>query len=162
MRGVGLGHHGGDCSFETILRRHELTDLVLWRIAEAVHEADLEDERFDAPEAPGLDVVLRGLSVTGTTSAPSRSLVRSSTGFTSTTAVVCCSAASRPDRSSGGSRCAPMPARAPAAAWPRLPTAAGCARSPRSWAAWYSASAWRPPSDSTRDWSSPATRSAWG
>jgi len=51
---------------ETILRRHELTDPVLWRIAEAVHEADLDDERFDAPEAAGLDVLLRGLSMTGT------------------------------------------------------------------------------------------------
>ena len=66
MRGVDLGHHGGDCTFETILRRHDLTDPVLWRIAEAVHEADLDDERFDAPEAAGLDVVLRGLSMTGT------------------------------------------------------------------------------------------------
>jgi hypothetical protein len=59
MRGVELGHHGGDCTFETILRRYELTDPVLWRIAEIVHEADLDD----APEAPGLDVVLRGLSM---------------------------------------------------------------------------------------------------
>jgi hypothetical protein len=65
MRGVDLGHHGQDCSFETILRRRELTDPVLWRIAEIVHEADLDDQRFDAPEAPGLDVVLRGLSMTG-------------------------------------------------------------------------------------------------
>ena len=65
MRGVELGHHGGDCSFETILRRHDLTDPVLWRIAEIVHEADLDDQRFDAPEAPGLDVILRGLSMTG-------------------------------------------------------------------------------------------------
>jgi hypothetical protein len=65
MRGVGLGHHGGDCSFETILRRYEFTDPVLWRIAEAVHEADLDDQRFDAPEAPGLDMVLRGLSMAG-------------------------------------------------------------------------------------------------
>jgi hypothetical protein len=31
-----------------------------------VHEADLADDRFDAPEAPGLDVILRGLSMTGT------------------------------------------------------------------------------------------------
>ena len=66
VRGAELGHVGGDCSFETILRRHELTDPVLWRIAEAVHEADLDDERFDAPEAAGLDVLLRGLSMTGT------------------------------------------------------------------------------------------------
>ncbi|MFC4467319.1 chromate resistance protein ChrB domain-containing protein [Streptomyces xiangluensis] len=66
MRGVELGHHHGDCSFETILRRHDLTtDPALNRIAEIVHEADLDDERFDAPEAPGLDVVLRGLSMTG-------------------------------------------------------------------------------------------------
>ncbi|WP_068923187.1 chromate resistance protein ChrB domain-containing protein [Planobispora rosea] len=64
MRGVELGHHGGDCSFETVLRRYELTDPVLWKIAEIVHEADLDDERFDAPEAPGLDVILRGLSMT--------------------------------------------------------------------------------------------------
>ncbi|MFI2371214.1 chromate resistance protein ChrB domain-containing protein [Streptomyces sp. NPDC018833] len=63
MRGVDLGHHGGDCSFETILRRYDLTDPVLWKLAEIVHEADLDDERYDAPEAPGLDVVLRGLSM---------------------------------------------------------------------------------------------------
>jgi hypothetical protein len=67
VRGVDLGHHSVgeavDCTFETILRRHELTDPVLWKIAEIVHEADLDDERYDAPEAPGLDVVLRGLSM---------------------------------------------------------------------------------------------------
>jgi hypothetical protein len=63
MRGVDLGHHGDDCTFETILRRHDLTDPVLWRLAEIVHEADLDDERYDAPEARGLDVILRGLSM---------------------------------------------------------------------------------------------------
>jgi hypothetical protein len=63
MRGVDLGHHGGDCTFETILHRYELTDPVLWRLAAIIHEADLDDERYDAPEAPGLDVVLRGLSM---------------------------------------------------------------------------------------------------
>ena len=63
MRGVDLGHHGQDCTFETILRRHDLTDPVLWKLAAIVHEADLDDERYDAPEAPGLDVVLRGLSM---------------------------------------------------------------------------------------------------
>jgi hypothetical protein len=63
MRGVEFGHHGDDCTFETLLRRHEVADPVLWRIAEIVHEADLDDERFDAPEGPGLDVVLRGLSL---------------------------------------------------------------------------------------------------
>jgi hypothetical protein len=68
MRGVELGHQNHDgvqeCTFETVLRRYDLTDPVLWKLAEAVHEADLEDDRFDAPDAPGLDSVLRGLSMT--------------------------------------------------------------------------------------------------
>jgi hypothetical protein len=63
MRGVELSHHGGDCSFETFLRRYELDDPVLWDIARVVHEADVDDERYDAPEAAGFDVALRGLSM---------------------------------------------------------------------------------------------------
>jgi hypothetical protein len=66
MRGAELSHHGGDCSFETILRRYHLQDPVLWDLARIVHEADLADDRYDAPEAPGLDVVLRGLSMVAT------------------------------------------------------------------------------------------------
>jgi len=64
IMGAELSHHGGDCSFETILRRYDLTDPVLWRIAAVVHEADLDVGRYDAPEAPGLDLVLRGLAMT--------------------------------------------------------------------------------------------------
>ena len=63
IRGAELSHHGADCSFETILRRYNLDDPVLWKIAEIVHEADIDDERYDAPEARGIDVVLRGLSM---------------------------------------------------------------------------------------------------
>ena len=63
IRGAELSHHGGGCTFETILRRYELDDPVLSKIGEVIHEADLEDDRFDAPEAPGLDVVMRGLSM---------------------------------------------------------------------------------------------------
>jgi hypothetical protein len=63
ITGAELSHHGGDCSFETLLRHYELDDPVLWEIAKIVHEADLADERYDAPEAPGLDVLLRGLSM---------------------------------------------------------------------------------------------------
>jgi hypothetical protein len=63
VRGAELSHHGGDCSFETFLNRYELTDPVLWDLARIVHEADLDDERYDAPEALGLDVLMRGLSL---------------------------------------------------------------------------------------------------
>jgi hypothetical protein len=63
MRGAELSHHGGDCTFETMLRHFGLDDPVLWDLARIVHEADLADERFDSAEAPGLDVVCRGLSM---------------------------------------------------------------------------------------------------
>ena len=63
IRGADLSHHDGDCSFETFLRRYDLADPVLWDLARIVHEADLADERYDAPEAAGLDAAIRGLSL---------------------------------------------------------------------------------------------------
>lgn len=61
--GCDLSHHGNDITFETILRRYELLDPVLWKIAETIHEADVEDDRFDAPEAAGFDTIIRALGV---------------------------------------------------------------------------------------------------
>jgi len=63
MRGCELTHVGNDVTFETVLRRYSLDDPVLWRIAEIVHQADVEDDRFDAPEAAGLDTIIRALGV---------------------------------------------------------------------------------------------------
>jgi hypothetical protein len=63
MRGVELGHHEGRCSFETILARYQLTDPALHEIAAMVHDADLDDDRFRSPEAPGLDAIIRGLGL---------------------------------------------------------------------------------------------------
>lgn len=63
MRGVLLSHHGGRCSFETMLAHYNLTDPALVDISRIVHEADLADERYDAPEAAGLDTLVRGLAL---------------------------------------------------------------------------------------------------
>ena len=63
MRGAELSHRGDFCTFETMLRHFGLDDPVLWDVARIVHEADLADDRFDAPEARGVDVVCRGLSM---------------------------------------------------------------------------------------------------
>jgi hypothetical protein len=63
MRGVELGHHEGRCSFETILHKYELRDPALDEIAAMVHDADLDDDRFRSPEAPGLDAIVRGLGL---------------------------------------------------------------------------------------------------
>jgi len=64
MVGVALSHHGDDCTFETMLRVYALDDAVLWDVARIVHEADLADDHYVAPEAAGLDAVCRGLTLT--------------------------------------------------------------------------------------------------
>jgi hypothetical protein len=63
MRGVELGHHDGRCSFESLLHKYDLTDPVLHELAAIVHEADVDDDRFQTPEARGLDAVIRGLGM---------------------------------------------------------------------------------------------------
>lgn len=56
-------HVGTDVTFETILRRHDLSDPVLWRLSQIVHQADVEDDLYDAPEAAGLDTIIRALGI---------------------------------------------------------------------------------------------------
>jgi hypothetical protein len=63
MRSVELGHHEGRCSFESVLVKYDLTDPALHEIAAMIHDADLDDEEFRSPEAPGLDAVVRGLGL---------------------------------------------------------------------------------------------------
>jgi len=63
MRGAELGHHDGRCSFESLLSKYDLGDPALRALAEVVHEADLDDDRFHTPEAAGLDAVIRGLGL---------------------------------------------------------------------------------------------------
>ena len=65
MRGAALGHHRDRCSFETALASFDLiADPALEEIGRIVHEADLADDRYDAPSAAGLDILIRGLALT--------------------------------------------------------------------------------------------------
>jgi hypothetical protein len=61
MAGVEFGHHGDDCTFETLLRRTGLRDRKLAVLAEIVHEADIKDQKFAREEARGIDLALRAL-----------------------------------------------------------------------------------------------------
>src|SRR5262245_40869292 len=61
IAGARFSHHDGDCTFEVLLRHYALTDPALAALGRIVHEADIEDERYDAPEAPGLDAIIRGM-----------------------------------------------------------------------------------------------------
>jgi hypothetical protein len=59
--GVRLSHHGGHCSFYTLLHVYALGDPILHRIARMIDEADTVQEVALEPVAPGLDLLCRGL-----------------------------------------------------------------------------------------------------
>jgi hypothetical protein len=57
--GVELSHQGEDCTFETLIKRANLRDRRLARLAEVVHEADLRDGKYPHEEARGIDAAIR-------------------------------------------------------------------------------------------------------
>ena len=61
IAGQPFSHHGGDSTFEVMVRHYDIHAPGLPELARIVHEADIEDERYDAPEAAGLDAIIRGL-----------------------------------------------------------------------------------------------------
>jgi len=56
----GFGHRGEDCTFETLQKEFSIKDGRVKRIAQIVHDADLDDEKFGRLEGQGLDKVLNG------------------------------------------------------------------------------------------------------
>jgi hypothetical protein len=60
-----FSHHGEDCTFETLLARFGIADKALGKIGEMVHDADLEDEKFQRSECIGLDRILKGWAKRG-------------------------------------------------------------------------------------------------
>lgn len=61
MPGVRLSHHGGHCSFVSMLRHFKLSDPVLDRIGRIIDEADTVQEQSLEPAAAGLDLICRGI-----------------------------------------------------------------------------------------------------
>jgi hypothetical protein len=62
MADVEFTHHGDDCTFETLVKRFGITDQGVSKIAEMVHDADLEDDKFHRCECFGINAVLSGWS----------------------------------------------------------------------------------------------------
>ena len=60
-----FSHHGEDCTFETLLARFAIVDNALRKIGEMIHDADLEDEKFQRHECIGLDRILKGWAKRG-------------------------------------------------------------------------------------------------
>jgi hypothetical protein len=60
MLDAEFSHHGNYCTFETLIRRFAISDKVVAKIGEMIHDADLDDARFQRVEAVGIDRVLKG------------------------------------------------------------------------------------------------------
>jgi hypothetical protein len=56
---VELGHQGPECTFDAIIRKYNLTDPALQRLAVIVRGADTAAKEL-APECPGLEAIAEG------------------------------------------------------------------------------------------------------
>ena len=57
--GVELGHHGTECSFDAIIRKYDLRDAALQKLALIVRGADT-DAKDLTPESRGLEAIADG------------------------------------------------------------------------------------------------------
>ncbi len=64
MADAEFSHHGDDCTFETLVKRFGITDKAVPKMAEMVHDADLEDGKFQRCECIGINSVLSGWAKT--------------------------------------------------------------------------------------------------
>lgn len=62
VAGAEFSHHGEYCTYETMLHSFQIADLALHEISEIVHDIDLKDQKFNRPEAVGIDSIMRSLS----------------------------------------------------------------------------------------------------
>jgi hypothetical protein len=63
MFGVEFSHRGENCTFETLRAEFAIEDPAVARIAEIVHDLDLKDARFGAPEAATVGAMVDGLQL---------------------------------------------------------------------------------------------------
>jgi hypothetical protein len=63
MFGVEFSHQGDGCTFETLCSVFKLAEPALSRIAAIVHDLDLKDGRFDAPECSTVAAMIEGLQL---------------------------------------------------------------------------------------------------
>jgi hypothetical protein len=65
MLDAEFSHHGNNCTFETLTKRFVISDKSVAKIGEMIHDADLDDARFQRVEAVGIDRVLKGWAKEG-------------------------------------------------------------------------------------------------
>jgi len=62
---VELGHHDGKCSFEAIVSKYAIADPAIALLARIVHGADVSEDLYGQPEAPGLKAIAEGFQQMG-------------------------------------------------------------------------------------------------
>ena len=67
FRGAGFGHQGDRCTFETLCHSFNLTDKKVLLIGQAVHDADLEDDKYGRTEGHTINRILQGWATQGIT-----------------------------------------------------------------------------------------------
>jgi len=60
-----FSHDGDDCTFETLISRFGIEDKAIRKIAEMIHDADLDDDKFQRKECIGIDRILKGWAKEG-------------------------------------------------------------------------------------------------
>jgi hypothetical protein len=60
---VELGHVDGRCSFESIVRKYQLSDPALAEMARIVHGADVAEDLDITPQSAGLSAIARGFAL---------------------------------------------------------------------------------------------------
>ena len=63
--GVELGHYDGKSSFEAIVAKNQITDPAIRLLARIVHGADVAEDLYQEPEAPGLKALAEGFKHLG-------------------------------------------------------------------------------------------------
>jgi hypothetical protein len=65
MLDVEFSHHGYSCTFETLIDRFGIWDRAVHRLAEFIHDADLEDDKFHRVEGFGVERIFKGWAKQG-------------------------------------------------------------------------------------------------
>jgi hypothetical protein len=60
FQGAGFGHEGDHCTFETLCLAFDISDKRVLVLAQAIHDADIEDGKFGRHEGHAMNQILRG------------------------------------------------------------------------------------------------------
>ena len=61
VKGVEFGHHGKECSFDALVKKHQLErDPAMLLLAKIVNGADTDNTLWNQPEAAGLNAIAEG------------------------------------------------------------------------------------------------------